>query len=206
MLNQRQFNCLKMKENQMNNQPKPTSIRFTLAVVAGLVASAVSSNAQSATATISGTPVSGGFNYTILLHNTGSDFLNSFWYGWTTSGNNLPSNPSVAGNSLGWGNILDFNSIQWENSGGSALAPGQFGTFTFFSTSTPSAITTSPSGESVVYESGTGPQTFTQDLPGTASPVFSPTLVAAPEPSSLALLTIGSLGLLASGWRKLRAQ
>jgi len=206
MLNQRQFNCLKMKENQMNNQPKPTSIRFTLAVVAGLVASAVSSHAQSATATISGTPVSGGFNYTILLHNTGSDSLNSFWYGWTTIGNNLPSNPSVAGNSLGWANILDFNSIQWENSTGAPLSPGQTATFTFFSTSTPTAITTSPSGESVVYESGTGPQSFLQGVPGSASPVFSPTLVAAPEPSSLALLTIGSLGLLASGWRKLRAQ
>ena len=188
----------------MKNPPKLISIRFTLAVVAGLAASAVSSHAQSATATISGVAVSGGFDYTILLHNSGSDSLNSFWYGWTISGNNLPSNPSLAGNSLGWANILDANSIQWENSVGMSLAPGQTGTFTFFSTSTPAAITTSPSGGSVVYESGTGPSTFGEGVPGSSSPAFSPTLVAAPEPSSLALMAIGSLGLLASGWRKLR--
>lgn len=205
--NQRQFDCLKMKENQMNNQPKLTSIRFTLAVVAGLIASAVSSNAQSATATISGTPVSGGFDYTILLHNTGSDNLNDFWYGWTSAGNNLPSNPSLAGNSLGWANVLDSNSIQWENNTGAPLSPGQTGTFTFFSTSTPAAITTSPSGGSVAY-TGTGipPIDFSQGQAGDSTGIITPILVPAPEPSSLALLTIGSLGLLASGWRKLRAQ
>jgi hypothetical protein len=191
----------------MNNEPKLTSIRLALAVAAGLAASTVSSHAQGATATISGVAAGGGiFDYTITLLNTGSDSLNSFWYGWTTSGNNLPTGseePTTAGNSLGWANDLDNNSIKWINSSGTALAPDDSGTFTFASTATPTTITTSPSGESVAYVNGI---TFTQNNPGDSTPVFSPTLVAAPEPSSVGLFIVGSLGLLASGWRKLRAQ
>jgi hypothetical protein len=198
---ERQFNCVKMKGNQMNNKPKSTSIRFTLLAVAGLLTSAVSGHAQGAVATISGVAVSGGFDYTILLQDTGSGNLNSFWYGWTSSGNNLPSNPSGATNSLGWNNTVFGNSIEWVNSSGTALTPGHSGTFFFFSTSAPAAITTPPSGESVAYVNGI---TFTQNLPGDSTPAFSPTLVV-PEPSSVALLAVGALGLLASGWRKLRA-
>ena len=82
-----------MKGKQMNNRPKSTSIHFTLLAVAGLLASAVSSHAQGAVATISGVPVSGGFDYTILLTDTGSTPLNSFWYGWTIGNFNLPSTP-----------------------------------------------------------------------------------------------------------------
>lgn len=175
--------------------------RFVLPVIAGLAMSAASVSAQSANASIFDVAVSGGYDYTITLHNTGSYSLNSFWYGWTLSGNNLPSNPSSAGNSLGWNNILDGNSIEWENSSGTALAPGQSGTFTFFSSSSPSAMTTSPAGESVAYVNGID---FSQNTPGDSTPVFSPTLVAAPEPSSIAFLVAGSLGWLVIGGRKLR--
>jgi hypothetical protein len=188
------------------NKPKFISIRLAIAVAAALGASAVSSRAQGAFATISDVAAGGGvFDYTITLTNPGSDTfnLNSFWYGWTTSGNNLPSNPSNAGNSLGWANILSANSIKWVNSSGTALAPGQSGTFTFDSTTTPSAITTLPSGKSVAYVNGI---TFTQNNPGDSTAVFSPTLVAAPEPSSVGLFFVGSLGLLAAGWRKRHAQ
>ena len=185
------------------NKPKLTS--FLLAVaVAGGCATAVSGHAQDATATISSVAAGGGiFDYTITLDNTGSDNLNDFWYGWIQFENDLPSDPSNAGNSLGWANVLDSNSIQWENNSGTALTPGQSGTFTFDSTSSPTAITTSPSGESVAYVNGID---FSQGSSGHSTPIFSPTLVAAPEPSSMALLTIGALSLLATGWRKLRVQ
>jgi PEP-CTERM motif len=190
-----------MKGNQMNKFK--SSI---LAIVAGLVTSAVSGQAQSATATISGVAVTGGFDYTITLMNPISDTfsLKSFWYGWTANGNNLPSNPSTAANSLGWVNVLFGNSIQWGNSSSTALAPGQSGTFTFFSTDSPTAITTTPaapyvSGDSVVY---VGAIDFSQGQGGDSSVVFAPTLVAVPEPSSLAMLAIGSAGLLTARWRK----
>ena len=189
----------------MKNVSKLLSIRVALVVAAGLAASTTSSLAQGATATISDVAAGGGvFDYTILLQDTGSTSLNSFWYAWTTSGNNLPlgHNPTRAANTLGWANDLDGNSIQWVNSTGTALAPGQSGTFTFVSTATPSAITTSPSGESVAYVNGI---TFTQDNPGDSTPVFSPTLVAAPEPSPVSLLTAGLFGLAGSfGWRRFR--
>jgi hypothetical protein len=189
-----------MKGIQMNHQSTLTSMRLGLAVVVGLLVSAVYGRAQDATATISGIAVTGGFDYTILFENTGSTDFNSFWYGWTASGNNLPSNPSNAGNSLGWDNILSGTSIIWQNNTGTALTPGQTGSFTFFSTATPAAITTPPSGGSVAYVGGVD---FSQDVPGDSTPPFSPTLVTTPEPSTVALLAVGSLGLLASGRRRL---
>ena len=189
----------------MTNQPKFKSIYLTLLAAAGLAASTVSSQATiSASATISDTAVAGGFDYTITLDNTGTSSLSSFWYGWTQVGNNLPSNPSNAANSLGWVNTLDANSIMWGAAGDTALTPGNSATYTFFSTSTPTAITTSPSGESVAY---TGSIDFSQGpSSSTATSAFSPVLVASPEPSSIGLLAFGSLGLLVGGWRKLRAQ
>jgi hypothetical protein len=186
------------------NKPKLISIRFALAVAAALAASAVSSHAQGAVATISGVAAGGGvFDYTIMLQNTGSGNLNSFWYGWIQFQNDLPSDPTSPANSLGWANNLSGNSIMWINSSGTALAPGQSGTFTFVSTSTPTQMTSGIAGESVAYVNGID---FSQGVAGDSTSIITPTLVAAPEPSSVGLLIVGSLGLLATGWRKLRAQ
>jgi hypothetical protein len=94
----------------------------------------------------------------------------------------------------------------WINSSGTALAPGQSGIFTFISTSPPTQITTSPSGESVAYVGGID---FSENSPGDSTPAFSPTLVPAPEPSSVSLLVASLVGLAGlSRWsaasRKLR--
>jgi hypothetical protein len=151
-----------------------SSIRLFLAVAAGFAAT-IPSHAQSASATITGVAAGTSFDYTITLKNTGSQSLNSFWYAWTTSGDNLPSDPTSAANSLGWGNVLSGNSIMWINSSGTALAPGASATFTFVSTSSPAAITKSPSGESVAYVGGID---FSQGVAGDSTGVFSPTLVS----------------------------
>lgn len=177
----------------MNQPPKFLSIRLAIAVAASLAASMTSSHAQNAIATISDVQAGSVFDYTITLQNTGSTSLDSLWYGWTISGNNLPSIPTSPGNTLGWGNSVVGNSIEWVNSTGTTLAPGQTGTFTFNSTSTPTQITTSPSGESVAYVNGID---FSQNSPGSSTPVFSPTLVSAPEPSSVSLLMIGLFVLI----------
>jgi hypothetical protein len=196
-----------IKTDIMNQLPKLTTNRFALAlaVATGLAASTLSSQAQSATATISDVPVAGGdFDYTLTLKNTGTQSLNSFWYGWTTSGNNLPSDPISAANSLGWVSDIAGNSIQWENSYnyygytyyyGTPLAAGQSATFTFVSGSTLSAITQSPSGESVAYVGGIDES---QGVTGDSTAVFSPALVAVPEPTSMSLIAAGSL-ILAVG-------
>jgi hypothetical protein len=167
--------------------PRIRSIQLSLAVAAALAAATFSIQAQSVTATISAVAAGSSYAYTITLQNTGSVALNSFWYGWTTGGNNLPSDPSSPTNSLGWGNNLDGNSIKWVNSSGTALAPGASATFTFTSSSAPSAITKSPSGESVAY---VGAIDFTENKAGDSTAVFSPTLVAPPPAVPTASATI----------------
>ena len=167
------------------------SVRLAVALAAGLGFSTVSGHAQSATATISYTTAGANFDYTVTLFDSGTTDLNSFWYGWTQDGNNLPSDPGTAGNSLGWADNLDGNSIQWENSSGTALTPGHSATFTFVSSSSPTAITAGASGESVAYVNGID---FSQGSPGDSTGVFSPVLET-PEPSSAVLLAAG-LGIV----------
>ncbi|HWY29443.1 MAG TPA: hypothetical protein VNX46_01735 [Candidatus Acidoferrum sp.] len=199
-----------IKADLMTHLTKLTANRFAraLAVATGLAASTLSTQAQSATATISEVAAAGGdFDYTLTLKNTGNQNLNSFWYGWTTSGNNLPSDPISAANSLGWVSSITGNSIQWGNSSysyygytyyyGTPLAAGQSATFTFVSTSTLSAITQSPSGESVAYVSGID---GSQGVTGDSTAVFSPTIAAVPEPSSMGVVAAGSL-ILAAGFK-----
>jgi hypothetical protein len=184
------------KGHYMHNPLK----RFTipLALAAGLAASATSAHAQGATATISGVQSGANYDYTIILKNTGTDSLNSFWYGWIQFENDLPSDPSSAANTLGWANTLDGNSIQWQNSTGTALAPGQSATFTFVDSSTPAAITTAPSGESVAY---VGTIDFSQGVAGDSTGIFSPVLTASPEPSSAGLLAAGAALMVFSARR-----
>jgi len=187
-----------IKRNIINSPPKLAGCRFgvAIALAAGLGASTVSSQAQSAVATISDVAAGGGvFDYTITLQNTGTTTLDSFWYAWTRSGNNLTSAASNPGSSLGWVDtgLTGNTSISWEGNSGDSLAPGNSAIFTFDSTETPTAITTLPSGESVAYISGTGPNTFGQNQPGASSPVFAPSLAVVPEPTSLGLFAVGAL-------------
>jgi hypothetical protein len=183
---------------------KMNSIRLSLTVAAGLAAAAVSSQAQSASATISWVAAGSSYDYTVTLKNTGTTDLNGFWYGWTTGGDNLPSAPSGAANSLDWGNVVSGNSIQWMNDSysyygvtyydGTSLAPGSSTKFTFTSSTPPSSITASPSGESVAY---VGSIDFSEGAPGDSSPAFSP---AVPSTSTPAVPTVAAtIDVVASG-------
>ncbi|HTR41217.1 MAG TPA: PEP-CTERM sorting domain-containing protein [Pseudomonadales bacterium] len=175
------------------------SFAIGLLTAAGLAASMASGHAQNATATISNTGMNGSlYIYTITLHNTGTTTLDSFWYAWTLGGNNLSAPASNAGSALGWVDtgLTGSTSISWEGNGSDSLAQGASTTFTFDSSENPTTITTAPSGESVAYVSATGPNTFGQNSPGSASPVFSPTLVTAPEPSTWSLIIVGLGALL----------
>lgn len=165
------------------------SLTIPLAVAAGLITPAPCDHAQSASATISAVQNGAIWDYTITLDNTGSDALNSFWFGWTTSGNNLPSNPTSGGNSLSWLNKLDNNSIQYENTlGGSALASGDTATFTFVDATAPATLIAGASGESVAFTSDT--IQFNEGDAGESTAVFTPVLTV-PEPSTLGFLATG---------------
>jgi hypothetical protein len=175
------------------------SSRFAVALAAGLAASsAPAAITISASATLSDVLVGSTYDYTLTLYNTGTVPIEGFWYGWTTSGNNLPSSPSSAGNSLGWqNNVFGGTSIKYQGASGDSLATSSSATFTFDSTSTPSQITASPAGESVVY---TGTIDTTENSAGDSSAVFAPALV--PEPSPLVLFAGGLLAVSAAGWRR----
>jgi hypothetical protein len=180
-------------------KPKLIPIGLSLAVGAALAASTLSSQAQNVNLTTSLTPVTaagGVFDYTLTLNNTGPEAIESLWLGWVPGSFNI-ANPSIAGNNLGWTSILDGNSIQYEGTAGTALAAGHSGTFTFDSTTTPAEFMaqTGQAGDSTAYgvNAANGQLSLTLSPPDTE--VFALTTVV-PEPSTFAILALGSLVFL----------
>jgi hypothetical protein len=188
------------------------SIRLSLAVGAGLALSAFSSHAQDvlATGTLTYVPGAGNvYDYTLTLQNTGSEAIQSLWFGWilppiagTTAFNVL--NPSNPANSVGWGNTLDGSSIMYAGTAGTAIASGGTAIFTFGSTSTPAQFQAGMAGPSVAY--GVDASQFAIENTTLHSFEFDPTLVTTPEPSTFSLLAIGALGFSSTLRRKIHSQ
>jgi len=179
--------------------------RLALALAAGLAAFTTTSRAQiTATGTVSAAPAGGGsFDYTITLHNSASSTasIQSFWYAWIPGQFYLPSAPTSTAFPLpfAWSAAAftiapNESSIQFYTSSSIyALAPGGSFSFTYASMDSPAtefgnspAFPSTPVGTSVVYQGG-----FLSAVSDTF--VVQP----APEPATLALLGVGSLGLLA---------
>jgi hypothetical protein len=182
------------------NKPRLTSIHFALAVAAALAASVVSSQAQGETAsgTVSGVQSGSVYDYTITLLNTSSTVsIDGFWYAWVPGAFYLPPTLDSASAPAGWTATPVANSIQFS---GGTLAAGASITFNYVATFAPSALI-GTAGFSYVYHSGldSGP-------PDSGSFLNVQTVAPVPEPSSVGLLFVGSLGLLAAGWRKRHAQ
>lgn len=173
-------------------------IDLSMAVTVALAASTLSSHAQDVLVTTSLSSVTAGggvFDYTLTLNNTGSEAIESFWLGWVPGSFNV-SSPSSAGNNLGWTSTLDGSSVQYGGTAGTALAAGHSGTFTFDSTTTPAQFMaqTGEAGDSTAYgvNAANGQLSFTLSPPDTET--FA--LTVAPEPSTFAILALGSLGFL----------
>ncbi len=184
-----------MKLNLISNH-------FSLAVAAGLAVSAISSHAQDVVVTgaLTDVPAGGGvYDYTLTLHNTGTESVQALWLGWIAFNFDI-ANPSNPGNTLGWSGSVDGDSIQYGP--GTPLASGGTGIFTFDSTSTPAQFQAGTAGPSVAY--GVDDSPFALHNTTLHSEEFTPTLAAIPEPSTFGLLAIGSLGFLATLGRKLR--
>lgn len=185
-------------------KPKLIQIGLSLSVAAALAASTLSSQAQNVnvTTSLSSVPGAGGvFDYTLTLDNTGPEAIESFWLGWVPGSFNV-ANPSSPGNNLGWSSTLAGSSIQYGGTAGTALAAGHSGSFTFDSTTTPAEFTaqTLQAGQSTAYgvNAANGQLSFTLSPPDTAT--FGLTVV--PEPSTFAILALGSLVFLGVRRRK----
>lgn len=155
-----------------------------------------------ATATISAVANGPNFDYTVSLTNTGSTNIGTFWFAWTPPGmpteyDFLPSAPFSISQPAGWlgpgSPGFPGYSIEYYNSTGSPIAPGQTGTFRFSSPDSPATLQGStfgfPNTTSFIYEGN--------PLVGSTARV-NPVFASVPEPGSTwLLLAIGYVGLLA---------
>lgn len=186
----------------MNHALQPSVIRPTSTtraawrILLGVIlaagsAASVHAQGQIAHGTVSG---SGNGPYTYSL--TFSDASNatspvgSVWYAWTPGNFFLPAMPTGASAPAGWTATISQNSIQFvASSAANDITAGQsLSGFSYQATFSPSALAATPnSGLSVAYHAG-----LFSDSPGNT---FAVQPVSVPEPSSLALLLPGALGL-----------
>ena len=175
-----------------------------LAAVASLAATAHATGI-SATATVTGTPVSPGvYDYSITLDNTGTTTIGTFWFGWVPGAGFLSATPTSIDSPTGWTDKTTNSgkAIQWTTS--TPLAAGDsLSGFSFDSTETPAQFLLDFTGTGT----GSGDPVTTSTiyagapLSGTADEFVA---TVTPEPSSILLLLTG-VGLLGFIRRAVRA-
>jgi len=159
---------------------------------------------ETASATISGSPVGGGVTqYNISLTNTSTDgsTVGTFWFSWVPGSDFMEAKPTGIVSPTGWNaaitgsdNSSDGNAIQWVASS-NLLAQGGTDNFFFDSTESlsqllgPSSYGSKPSElTSFAYHA-----TPFSDTPGFE---FQVQAEAVPEPASMCLIALGSGALL----------
>jgi hypothetical protein len=191
------------------------SICFGLALI--LFASAPVFAALSATASVTTSDLSGPFNYTIQLQNTGTTTIGTLWFAWDSLG---PSynflTPAQAPTSItlptGWVSIVSGPSFpgdgkaleMYDPTGSANLIPsGGSATFGFTSTASPAQLLgTAPFIGSDKVSTSFVYIAFPQ-APGDPGFRFDPSVSSVPEPATIVLAGIGGLaGLIV--WRRRR--
>ena len=185
------------------------SRRLLLSVLC-LLGTASSVHAQSiiANAQISGQAAGGGgYNYTITLNNTAASTspIGTFWYSWVPGEDFLPSSPTSVQPPTGWTDAithfgaLDGYAIEFTAST-PLLSPGSSLAFKFSTPDSPVAIagnspfyTTTPTAVGTSFLYGGAP------FSGASAEIV---VQSVPEPSSLGVLMVGTLGLLVAGRRR----
>ncbi|HTU27270.1 MAG TPA: PEP-CTERM sorting domain-containing protein [Pirellulales bacterium] len=154
-----------------------------------------------ASAAITAQQVSPGeYQYDITLDDIGTTNIATFWYAWVPGEGFLASQPTNITGPAGWTDtVTDTYAIRWEDAATPLVAGNSLSGFQFDSSDTPSevfgmsvAYPTTPVDTSVVY--ATAP-------PSGSSDQF---VVTSPEPSTLAMLAAGTLGLMLAARRRAR--
>jgi hypothetical protein len=174
----------------------PTKLFLTLLIALG-TASAAFAQSDIPSGTIIGSG-SGPFTYSLTFSDgagAGSP-IGSVWYAWTPGHFFLPGTPTSASAPTGWSATVSGNSVQYVAS--SSLYDIQAGQtlsgFGYQASFSPATLAATPnSGKSDAY---------TGALFSDNGVIF--TVQAVPEPSSLALLGAGVLGLALAGRQQLR--
>ena len=184
------------------------SRRLLLSVLC-LLGTASSVHAQSiiANAQISGQAAGGGgYNYTITLNNTAASTspIGTFWYSWVPGEDFLPSSPTSVQPPTGWTDTITHNTFGADGyalefiASSALINPGSSLAFKFSSPDSPAALagnspfySTTPVGTSFLY--GGAP------FSGASAEIV---VQSVPEPSSLGVLMVGTLGLLVAGRRR----
>jgi hypothetical protein len=178
------INTAILKKNAMKTIPTKLMLGVLLALGTASVAWA---QGEAASGTVSGLFNGSSYDYTLTLNNTSSSVsIGSFWYSWTPTIPPffyLPATPASASAPSGWSAAISGNSIQFSSSG-TPLAPLQSIQFQYNASFSPAQLTGN-AGYSYVYTGG---------IEGDAGAFVNITTV--PEPASLSLLAIGSIGSL----------
>lgn len=176
----------------------------TLAATA-LLTTAPVKGAELATATISSTQLSpGNFQYNLVLNNTGTTTIGTFWFGWVPGDNLMPVRPTNIVSAAGWQDMVTSGgpsngfAIQWTatspaNSlpaGSSASGLSFDSTLTLAQLEAPAAGTPSdPVFTSFIYSGAPFSDAGVQITPTVA-------VSSTPEPSDVALVFLGLVPIL----------
>jgi hypothetical protein len=177
---------------------------FLTGAVVGIAAGAFATQsraAETASATISSTPLGGGeFQYNMNLTDTGTTNIGTFWFSWIPGVDYMEAKPTSITFPAGWSdnitgsdNASDGNAIQYLAGASSAITPGNSGAFSFDSTETLSQLL----GNSSYGNKAEETTSFIYSQGPFSDGGFQFTVNAAvPEPSTIGLLTAGAVGLL----------
>jgi hypothetical protein len=190
--------------------PRLAAVLATVSIAALSVATPASA-AESATATLSSIELSPtSWQYSLTLNDIGTTDLGTLWFAWLPGQDFMPTSPTNVTTPDSWtdtitgGGANNGYAIRWVAGTGAALTPGQSLTgFTFDSSTSPDQMAadspfypTTPVLTSVVYSGAP----FSD-----AGEQFVVQAAAVPEPSTIALMSLGALLLAARTLRRQRS-